>query len=118
MKRPTGATRKWRAGYPAAAAVFAVGMAGTTLPTPLYGLYRDQLGFSELMVTVVFAVYALGVIATLLLAGNVSDETRAADPYSWPPSASRRPARSASSSRVGFPPSSPAGSSPGSPPAC
>ncbi|MFC8341634.1 MFS transporter [Streptomyces rubiginosohelvolus] len=63
-----------RLGYPAAAAVFAVGMVGTTLPTPLYGLYREQLGFSELMVTVVFAVYALGVIATLLLAGNVSDE--------------------------------------------
>ncbi|MER6696531.1 MFS transporter [Streptomyces griseus] len=63
-----------RLGYPAAAAVFAIGMAGTTLPTPLYGLYREQLGFSELMVTVVFAVYALGVIATLLLAGNVSDE--------------------------------------------
>ncbi|MFE0193358.1 MFS transporter [Streptomyces sp. NPDC058989] len=62
-------------GYPAAAGVFAVGMAGTTLPTPLYGLYREQLGFSELMVTVVFAVYALGVITVLLLAGNLSDET-------------------------------------------
>lgn len=62
-----------RPGYPAAAAVFAVGMAGTTLPTPLYGLYREELGFSELMVTVVFAVYALGVIAVLLLAGNYSD---------------------------------------------
>ncbi|MFE7140021.1 MFS transporter [Streptomyces sp. NPDC057644] len=68
------AHRNKRLGYPAAAAVFAIGMAGTTLPTPLYGLYREQLGFSELMVTVVFAVYALGVIATLLLAGNVSDE--------------------------------------------
>ncbi|MFD5731428.1 MFS transporter [Streptomyces sioyaensis] len=63
-----------RLGYPVAAGVFAVGMAGTTLPTPLYGLYRAQLGFSELMVTVVFAVYALGVITVLLLAGNVSDE--------------------------------------------
>ncbi|MCB5911825.1 MFS transporter [Streptomyces pinistramenti] len=63
-----------RLGYPAAAAVFAIGMAGTTLPTPLYGLYRQELGFSELMVTVVFAAYALGVIAVLLLAGNVSDE--------------------------------------------
>ncbi len=73
---PTNGTapRKKRLGYPAAAVVFAIGMAGTTLPTPLYGLYREQLGFSELMVTVVFAVYALGVIATLLLAGNVSDE--------------------------------------------
>ncbi|MFJ5226817.1 MFS transporter [Streptomyces sp. NPDC088400] len=49
-------------------------MAGTTLPTPLYGLYRKQLGFSELMVTVVFAVYVVGVIAVLLLAGNSSDE--------------------------------------------
>ncbi|MGW9043746.1 MFS transporter [Streptomyces lydicus] len=62
-----------RPGYPVAAGVFAIGMAGTTLPTPLYGLYREQLGFSELMVTVVFAVYALGVITVLLLAGNVSD---------------------------------------------
>ncbi|MEU7103739.1 MFS transporter [Streptomyces sp. NPDC046215] len=48
-------------------------MAGTTLPTPLYGLYRERIGFSELMVTVVFAVYALGVIAALLAAGDFSD---------------------------------------------
>ncbi|AJE81106.1 MULTISPECIES: MFS transporter [Streptomyces] len=62
-----------RLGYPAAAAVFAIGMAGTTLPTPLYGLYREELGFSELMVTVVFAVYAVGVITVLLTAGDYSD---------------------------------------------
>ncbi|WP_327365738.1 MFS transporter [Streptomyces sp. NBC_01217] len=61
-------------GYPAAAAVFAVGMAGTTLPTPLYGLYQEQIGFSELMVTVVFAVYAVAVITVLLVAGNYSDK--------------------------------------------
>ena len=48
-------------------------MAGTTLPTPLYGLYQDKFGFSELTVTVVYAVYAFGVIGVLLLAGNVSD---------------------------------------------
>lgn len=53
--------------------VFAVCMIGTTLPTPLYGLYREKFGFSELTVTVVFAVYAAGVIAMLLLAGNASD---------------------------------------------
>lgn len=63
-----------RSRYAAAAAVFAIGMAGTTLPTPLYGLYRQELGFSELMVTVVFATYAVGVILTLLLVGNYSDE--------------------------------------------
>ncbi|MCX4767675.1 MFS transporter [Streptomyces sp. NBC_01275] len=55
------------------AAVFAVCMAGTTLPTPLYGLYQEKFGFSELTVTVVFAVYAFGVIGVLLLAGNASD---------------------------------------------
>lgn len=62
-----------RPGYKAAAGVFAVGMMGTTLPTPLYGLYREQIGFSELIVTVVFAVYALGVITALLIAGGFSD---------------------------------------------
>ncbi|MFD9637357.1 MFS transporter [Streptomyces violascens] len=54
-------------------AVFVVCMVGTTLPTPLYGLYQDKFGFSELTVTVVYAVYAFGVIGVLLLAGNVSD---------------------------------------------
>ncbi|MFJ2828295.1 MFS transporter [Streptomyces sp. NPDC087263] len=54
-------------------AVFAVCMAGTTLPTPLYSLYQNKFGFSELMVTVVYAVYAFGVIGVLLLAGNASD---------------------------------------------
>ncbi|MFC9842679.1 MFS transporter [Streptomyces sp. NPDC060223] len=54
-------------------AVFAVCMAGTTLPTPLYSLYQEKFDFSELMVTVVYAVYAFGVIGVLLLAGNASD---------------------------------------------
>ncbi|MFF1706299.1 MFS transporter [Streptomyces sp. NPDC058252] len=54
-------------------AVFAVCMAGTTLPTPLYGLYQEKFGFSELTVTVVYAVYAFGVIGVLLLVGNASD---------------------------------------------
>lgn len=65
--------RPARSAFVAAAGVFAVGMAGTTLPTPLYGLYREQIGFSELVVTVVFAVYAIGVIAALLVAGDFSD---------------------------------------------
>ncbi|MEU8718549.1 MFS transporter [Streptomyces sp. NPDC048663] len=59
--------------YLAASGVFATGMLGTTLPTPLYGLYREQFGFSEFMVTVVFAVYAVGVITALLVAGGFSD---------------------------------------------
>ncbi|GGJ90988.1 MFS transporter [Streptomyces camponoticapitis] len=71
---PQRTTRGFSVGYLGAATVFAIGMLGTTLPTPLYGLYREELGFSEFMVTVVFAVYAFGVIAVLLLAGNFSDQ--------------------------------------------
>lgn len=53
--------------------MFAVCMTGTTLPTPLYGLYQEKFSFSELTVTVVYAVYAFAVIGVLLLAGNASD---------------------------------------------
>jgi MFS family permease len=49
-------------------------MLGTTLPTPLYALYQRRYGFSELIITVIFAVYALGVMAALLLAGRLSDD--------------------------------------------
>jgi MFS family permease len=49
-------------------------MLGTTLPTPLYELYRQQFGFSELMITVIFATYAAGVIASLVLFGRLSDQ--------------------------------------------
>jgi MFS family permease len=62
-----------RAGFVAVAYALAVTMLGTTLPTPLYGLYREQFGFSELIVTVVFATYAAGVLAALLVVGPVSD---------------------------------------------
>ncbi|MFI2378632.1 MFS transporter [Streptomyces sp. NPDC018964] len=54
-------------------AVFAVCMTGTTLPTPLYPLYQEKFGFSELTVTVVYAAYAFAVIGALLLAGDASD---------------------------------------------
>ena len=49
-------------------------MLGTTLPTPLDGLYQQEFGFSALMVTVIFATYAAGVIAALLLLGRLSDQ--------------------------------------------
>lgn len=56
---------------------FAVAMLGTTLPTPLYELYRQRFGFSELTITVIFASYATGVIAALLVFGRLSDATAA-----------------------------------------
>jgi MFS family permease len=56
------------------AGAFAVTMFGTTLPTPLYVLYQQELGFAEEMLTVIFAVYAAGVLAALLLFGRASDQ--------------------------------------------
>jgi MFS family permease len=56
------------------AVAFAVTMFGTTLPTPLYVLYQEELGFAEEMLTVIFAVYAAGVLAALLLFGRASDQ--------------------------------------------
>ncbi|WP_423821540.1 MFS transporter [Salinisphaera sp. SPP-AMP-43] len=56
------------------AATFAINMMGTTLPTPLYPIYQQAFGFSELMITVIFAVYAVGVIAALIVTGSWSDQ--------------------------------------------
>jgi MFS family permease len=55
------------------AAVFLVSMAFSTVPTPLYPIYQQQDGFSSFTVTIIFAVYAVGVVTSLLLAGHVSD---------------------------------------------
>ncbi|MCW3029194.1 MAG: transporter, partial [Solirubrobacterales bacterium] len=48
-------------------------MAFSAVPSPLYGLYRARDHFSLFMVTVVYAVYAVGVIVSLLLGGHLSD---------------------------------------------
>jgi MFS family permease len=52
---------------------FIVTMLGTTLPTPLYPLYQARFALSGLTATVIYALYAVGVIAGLLLFGAWSD---------------------------------------------
>jgi MFS family permease len=49
-------------------------MLGTTLPTPLYPSYAEMFHLSELITTVVFATYPVGVTAGLLLFGHWSDQ--------------------------------------------
>lgn len=46
---------------------------GTNVPTPLLLVYRDRLGMSATLLTVMFAVYAVGLVPALLLAGPASD---------------------------------------------
>jgi MFS family permease len=47
---------------------------GSTLVTPLYGLYREKFGFSELVLTLVYAAYVVGNLVALFLFGRVSDQ--------------------------------------------
>jgi MFS family permease len=70
---PRTQTQRHGIGFWVTAYTFAVAMAFSTVPTPLYVLYQRRDGFSTMMITVIFAVYALGVTASLFLAGHISD---------------------------------------------
>jgi predicted MFS family arabinose efflux permease len=48
-------------------------LAGSSAPTPLYSVYQSEWGFSPITTTVVFGIYALAVLAALLVVGSLSD---------------------------------------------
>ncbi|MFG3579988.1 MFS transporter [Micromonospora chersina] len=48
-------------------------VAASTAPSPLYGIYQARWHFSPITTTVVFAVYSVAVLATLLTVGKLSD---------------------------------------------
>jgi MFS family permease len=48
-------------------------LASSSVPTPLYATYQARWGFSDLTVTVIFGVYAVAVLASLLVFGSLSD---------------------------------------------
>lgn len=60
-------------GFWTIAAAFLTTMAFSTVPTPLYAIYQQRDGFPTSLITVIFAAYAVGVMASLYLAGHVSD---------------------------------------------
>jgi MFS family permease len=62
-----------RIAYALAAVVIGLGLFASVTPSPLYHTYSVIWGFSPLTLTLIFATYAFGVLATLLLAGRVSD---------------------------------------------
>jgi MFS family permease len=62
------------AAYALVAAVIGLALFASATPSPLYDIYRDLWGFSQAVLTLVYAIYAFGVLAALLLAGRVSDE--------------------------------------------
>jgi MFS family permease len=48
-------------------------LAASAAPTPLYGTYQQEWGFSDLTITVIFGVYALAFLGALLTLGRLSD---------------------------------------------
>jgi predicted MFS family arabinose efflux permease len=48
-------------------------LAASAAPTPLYDIYQQQWGFSPITTTIVFGVYAVAVLASLLVLGRLSD---------------------------------------------
>ena len=62
---PAPDRRRRGSGFWVVAFAFLIVMAVATLPSPLYGLYRTRDHLSALTITVVFAIFAGGTIATL-----------------------------------------------------
>jgi len=59
--------------FAAGSVALAALLIGSNLPTPLFPLYAQVYGLSPLMVTLLFATYALTVIPALLIFGPLSD---------------------------------------------
>lgn len=59
--------------FAAITVIFVVFMAASSAPSPLYVVYQQLWGFSATTLTVIFAVYVLGLIGSLLVLGALSD---------------------------------------------
>ena len=57
----------------AVATLLGVAFGLSTLITPLYVIYQQQFGFSQITLTLVYAAYVIGNITALLFFGRVSD---------------------------------------------
>lgn len=60
-------------GFRVVGAVLVLLMLSSSVPSALYVLYQQEWGLSSGVITVVFAVYAVTVLAGLLLFGSLSD---------------------------------------------
>ncbi|HWV85868.1 MAG TPA: MFS transporter [Capillimicrobium sp.] len=72
-QRPARRTLAPWPAYVLVTAVIGLALFASATPSPLYATYRELWGFSPTVLTLVFAVYAFGVLGALLLAGGVSD---------------------------------------------
>jgi len=73
LNLPRGRTLSPSLAYALSAAIIGAALFASATPSPLYGTYARLWGFSSVALTLIYATYALGVLASLLLAGRVSD---------------------------------------------
>jgi len=62
-----------KASFALLVSMIVVFVSGSSAPTPLYPIYQAAWGFSPISITVVFGVYAIAVLSTLLVFGSLSD---------------------------------------------
>jgi hypothetical protein len=75
-ENPSGrATLSPRASFWAAAAFALLAFAASTAASPLYRVYEDKFSFAPTTLTLLFMVYIVVLLATLLLFGSMSDYT-------------------------------------------
>ena len=58
----------------AVAAMIGVLFAGSTIVTPLYIMYKQAFGFSQISLTLIYAAYVIGNLCALLVFGHLSDQ--------------------------------------------
>jgi DNA-binding MarR family transcriptional regulator len=59
--------------YALSAAIIGAALFASATPSPLYETYASLWAFSSVVLTLIYATYAIGVLMALLLAGRVSD---------------------------------------------
>jgi MFS family permease len=59
--------------FAAIAAILVLFLAASSAPSPLYVVHQKQWGFSSTTLTAVFSAYVLGLLASLLIVGGLSD---------------------------------------------
>lgn len=70
---PTRRALPARVGFGLLTSILVTLLASSSAPTPLYATYQTRWGFSPVTITVIFGVYAVAVLASLLVAGSLSD---------------------------------------------
>jgi MFS family permease len=73
VRRSSRAALGRTAAFWSLALILALLLFASSAPSPLYVVYQAEFGFSSLTLTSVFAVYAIALLASLLVAGSVSD---------------------------------------------